>query len=298
MRLTLCVKHDLHGCIFLNHLLPQLDGHEITVLLSEKYRPHESDLPALAQMAFLEQGLPLDTLFPAIDACVAAGGRPGKWLTFNGLAERYGFETRTAQRSAQLAGILEAWQPDLVISARFSLIFKPNDIRLPKHGILNIHPAELPAFGGLYTPMRTVAEGHTRFACTLHRIDEGIDTGPIVHIAYRPIPPGEALLHQTAEIYPLVIPQLLHAIERFAAGQNVPVVEQDASRRRYSSFPSPEEIVAFHARGGRFWDGDAYLRLIAPFRPKGMENGEWDSVRTMVAELGQSCTQSPEPVTD
>ena len=59
MKLLLCVKQDLHGCIFLNHLLPKLAGHDVRVLLSDKTRPAEHHIPALAELAYLERGLPL-----------------------------------------------------------------------------------------------------------------------------------------------------------------------------------------------------------------------------------------------
>ena len=107
MQLTLCVKRDLHGCIFLNKLLPQLAGHEISVLLSEKYRPAEGGIAALAEMAFLERNLPIDTLFPLLDAAIAAGQKAGEWLTFNGLQKKYGFSLSTVAAPAQLAGVLD-----------------------------------------------------------------------------------------------------------------------------------------------------------------------------------------------
>ena len=97
MQLTLCVKRDLHGCIFLNKLLPQLAGHQISVLLSEKYRPDEGGIPALAEMAFLERNLPIDTLFPLIDSAIAGGQKAGEWLTFTGLQKKYGFSLSTVR---------------------------------------------------------------------------------------------------------------------------------------------------------------------------------------------------------
>lgn len=267
MQLTLCVKRDLHGCIFLNQLLPQLAGHEINVLLSEKYRPDEGGIAALAEMAFLERGLPIDALFPLIDCAVAAGQASGEWLTFNGLQKKYGFSLSTVTDRPQLAAALENLRPALVISARFSHIFTPAMLALVQHGIINIHPAALPAFAGLFGPMRTLAEGHDSFTCVVHQVDQGIDSGPLLHVVKLPIKPGEGLLHQIAEIYPLAIPYLLDAISGLSRGEALQPKAQDSSTRRYRSFPSPAEVAAFSAGGGRFWDALPYQQLLARFQP-------------------------------
>ena len=264
MQLTLCVKRDLHGCIFLNKLLPQLAGHELSVLLSEKHRPDEGGIAALAEMAFLERKLPIDILFPLIDA---AGEMAGEWLTFNGLQKKYGFSLSTVSDRPQLAAALEKLRPALVISARFSHIFTPTMLAQVKHGIINIHPAALPSFAGLFGPMRTQAEGHDCFTCVVHLVDQGIDSGPLLHVARLPINPGEGLLHQIAEIYPLAIPYLLHAITHLTRGEALLPVAQDKSMRRYRSFPSSAEVAAFVADGGRFWDALPYQQMLEKFQP-------------------------------
>lgn len=267
MQLTLCVKRDLHGCIFLNKLLPQLAGHQISVLLSEKYRPAEGGIAALAEMAFLERNLPIDTLFPLIDSAVAAGQMAGEWLTFKGLQKKYGFSLSTVTDRPQLAAELEMLRPELVISARFSHIFTPAMLALVKHGIINIHPAALPSFAGLFGPMRTLAEGHGSFTCAVHLVDQGIDSGPLLHVASLPVKPGEALLHQIADIYPLAIPFLLEAIACLSRAEALALVGQDSSARRYRSFPSTAEVAAFVAGGGRFWDAYPYQQLLQRFQP-------------------------------
>ena len=141
-------------------------------------------------------------------------------------------------------------------------------LALVKHGIINIHPAALPSFAGLFGPMRTLAEGHDCFTCAVHLVDPGIDSGPLLHVARLPIKPGEGLLHQIAEIYPLAIPYLLHAIERLSRGEVLAPAAQDRSARRYRSFPSPAEVAAFSAGGGRFWDAPPYQQLLQKFQPE------------------------------
>lgn len=267
MRLTLCVKRDLHGCIFLNHLLPQLQGHDISLLLSDKHRPGEQVIPELAEIAWLERTLPLTRIFPAIDALKAQPRTDGRWLTFQGLVDFYGFSVFTAGDRQSLADAIEQLQPELIISARFSLIFTEAMIAATRHGIINIHPAALPQFAGLFGPMRTLAEGHRQFTCAVHRVDRGIDSGPLLYQATLPIRPDEGLLHQIAGIYPLAIPYLLDALTRLTRGEGLPATAQDPAARRYRSFPDAAEIGAFVAQGHRFWDRAGYEALIGRFCP-------------------------------
>ena len=59
-------------------------------------------------------------------------------------------------------------------------ILSPKFIKKYKNRILNIHPAILPAFPGLDAQKRAVAAGVKYSGCTVHFVDEGIDTGPIL----------------------------------------------------------------------------------------------------------------------
>lgn len=267
MRITLCVKRDLHGCIFLNQLLHHLQGHEISLLLSDKHRPGEERIPALAEMAWLERTLPIDHIFPEIDRQARPRATQGSWRTFREMADFYHFSVFTVADRNELADALATQPADLVISARFSLIFTEAMITATRHGIINIHPAALPEFAGLFGPMRTLAEGRREFTCAVHSVDRGIDTGPLLYSATLPVRRGEALLHQIADIYPLAIPWLLDAIAALERGTTLLATPQNRDSRRYRSFPDRAEIDAFIAQGHCFWDKVAYENLISRFLP-------------------------------
>lgn len=268
MRLILCVKRDLHGCIFLNRLLPRLVGHQVRILLSDKTRAAENDIPELAQLAYLERVLPIERLFPLLDGGSTAGVA-GEWATFTGLTTRYGARCEVVAdiNAAAVIADLAAYAPDLIVSARFSHLFAPAAIAIARYGVLNVHPGELPAYAGLFAPLRTVAEGGEKLVCCLHRIDAGIDSGPIVAVESLPYRRELGLLAQIAEIYPLAIEPLLAVLDRLAAGGDIASRAQDRSRRRYRSLPDAPEIAAFLAAGHRLWTASSYDALLARFRP-------------------------------
>lgn len=75
---------------------------------------------------------------------------------------------------------LQPLDPALVCLAGFMRILTPEFLRAYPGRILNIHPSLLPAFPGLHAQRQAVAYGVKVSGCTVHIVDEGIDTGPIL----------------------------------------------------------------------------------------------------------------------
>lgn len=247
MRILLCTKNDLPALVAANHLADALRGHEVFIWLSDKTRSAEREQADLDLMRFFERELPMRWLLPEADAR-GLPPAPGQLLSFPTLAASLGSPITVVPRLSAVAGRMRALQPDLVVSVRFSHIFPAELIGVPKHGILNVHPGYLPEFGGLYTPFHQMAAGRSRIGVTLHRVDEGIDTGPIVDMASIPVDPQRSLLWHVAETYPAALPALRAAIERLARGEEVAATAQDPVRRRYYALPSTDEMAAFQRR--------------------------------------------------
>jgi len=68
----------------------------------------------------------------------------------------------------------------LICLAGFMRILSPQFIRKYKNQIMNIHPALLPSFSGLHAQQQAVKYGAKYSGCTVHFVDEGIDTGPVI----------------------------------------------------------------------------------------------------------------------
>lgn len=75
---------------------------------------------------------------------------------------------------------LKTLEPDLVVSVHFPYIIPAEILAIPRIGTLNLHPAYLPHNRGWHTPSWALLEG-TPIGATLHFMDEGVDTGDIVH---------------------------------------------------------------------------------------------------------------------
>jgi len=255
MRILVCSKRDFPGCYFLNRLLPRLAGHDVSVWLSAVVRSAEIDVPELSEIAFVERTLFADDLFPIIDRLPASERQGAALFTFRGLSERFAIEISTSNDVHSAASLeqLGRLAPDLIVSARFSHLFSPAALARTRHGIVNLHPGALPRFAGLFAPMRTVCAGLQSFCGTLHWIDEGVDTGPILDCRTRPIARDRGLLPQVAEIYCDLIEPLQDLMTALARGIRPPGSIQDQSLREYRSLPSPAEIARFRETGMVFW---------------------------------------------
>ena len=106
-----------------------------------------------------------------------------------GLATRF-IPSKGKEREAfdrEVVAVLREFKVDLVCLAGFMRILSPYFIREFPQRILNIHPALLPAFPGEEAQRQALEYGVKFSGCTVHLVDEGVDSGPIVCQAVVPV---------------------------------------------------------------------------------------------------------------
>jgi len=69
---------------------------------------------------------------------------------------------------------------DVIFVVGYEKILKKDIISIPQQGVINTHLAPLPEYRGRNSPSHAIMNGETRYGVTIHYIDEGIDTGPII----------------------------------------------------------------------------------------------------------------------
>ena len=111
-----------------------------------------------------------------------------------------------------LIGHLEQHQVDLVCLAGFMRLLTPAFVAHYRHRIMNIHPALLPAFPGLHVQRKALQHGVKFSGCSVHFVDEGTDTGPIIIQAVVPVLDDDTeealsarILRYEHQIYPRAI---------------------------------------------------------------------------------------------
>ena len=100
--------------------------------------------------------------------------------------EHKAFASREAFDTA-LQALIDEFAPDLVVLAGFMRILTPAFVRHYEGRMFNIHPSLLPAFPGLHTHQRALAEGVRIHGCTVHFVTAELDHGPVVIQAAVPV---------------------------------------------------------------------------------------------------------------
>lgn len=167
----------------------------------------EVHLPGLANIALVlsdrEQAGALERARSAGIPAVSLPRLPGEG--------REGYHRRAAQ-------VLQQANPDLVVLAGYMRLLPPDFIEeMPP--IINVHPSLLPAFPGLDAPGQALAYGAKVSGCTVHLVDGGMDTGPVISQQALPVLPGDtpASLHNRIKL--LEHKALVQAVTAFAQGR-------------------------------------------------------------------------------
>jgi phosphoribosylglycinamide formyltransferase 1 len=87
----------------------------------------------------------------------------------------------------EVVAVLRESEVEIVCLAGFMRVLGPHFVRAFPGRILNIHPALLPAFPGLDAQKQALEYGVKFTGCTVHLVDEGVDTGPILCQAVVPV---------------------------------------------------------------------------------------------------------------
>lgn len=127
-------------------------------------------------------------------------------------ADLYGIPTFVVERGkfanreswgARLQEVVESYNPDLVALAGFMKILPAKFVNRFSPNLINIHASLLPLFPGAHAVRDTLAAGVTDTGATIHVVDAGVDTGPIIAQRNVPVMPGDdvAILHERIKVH-------------------------------------------------------------------------------------------------
>ncbi len=142
----------------------------------------------------------------------AAAGVPTRVVPHGAYPDRAAFD------AALVAALREA-AVDVVVLAGFMRLLTPVFLDAFPNRVVNIHPALLPAFPGVDAQAQALAYGARVTGCTVHLVDAGTDTGPVIAQAAVPILEGDDRDALAARILPREHELLVRALAWMAAGK-------------------------------------------------------------------------------
>lgn len=194
--------------------------------------PRPAAAPAPARIAVLLSGR--GSNFLALQAAVARGEVPAEIvLVLSDVPEAPGLARASELRlpvasipsrgapsreahEAQVVTALEAAGAEWLCLAGYMRLLSPGFVRRWPRRIVNVHPSLLPAFPGLDAQGQAIAHGVRVSGCTVHLVDEGLDSGPIVDQAAVPVAAGDdrerladRILAAEHRLYPRAVARLL-----------------------------------------------------------------------------------------
>ncbi|WP_297529301.1 phosphoribosylglycinamide formyltransferase [Thiohalobacter sp.] len=127
---------------------------------------------------------------------------------------------------AALARCIDRYRPRVVVLAGFMRILTPGFVRHYRGRLLNIHPSLLPAYRGLNTHQRALADGARRHGASVHFVTEELDGGPVILQAKVPVHPDDTpetlaarVLAEEHRLYPAALRLLAEGRIRLDNGQ-------------------------------------------------------------------------------
>ena len=164
----------------------------------------------------IERGeVPAEVVLAVSNVADAPGLGRARELGLPALAVPHQGVTRRVQEEKVIAALWEAGA-EWICLAGYMRLLSPDFIAAFRHRIVNIHPSLLPAFPGLDAQAQAIAHGVKVSGCTVHLVDEGLDSGPIVVQRTVPVEDGDTpgtlaarILEQEHRAYPEALRRLL-----------------------------------------------------------------------------------------
>jgi phosphoribosylglycinamide formyltransferase-1 len=134
------------------------------------------------------------------------------------------------ERDGAMADWLLAHDVDLVVCAGYMHLLRPSFLERFPRGVVNVHPAPLPDFPGAHPLEDVLAAGAPAAAATVHYVDEGVDTGPVIASEAVPVVAGdtvESLRERVHEAEHRLLPEVVRAL--VGEGETGPAPTRGAS---------------------------------------------------------------------
>jgi phosphoribosylglycinamide formyltransferase-1 len=165
----------------------------------------------------------------------AARGTRTAVVSMRDYASRREWDEALAQRVAEA-------EVELVVLAGFMRLLGPAFLARFSPYVINVHPALLPLFPGTDGPAQAIAAGVKLSGCTVHVVDAGVDSGPILAQGAVRVLPGDTpdTLHARIQrVEHRLLPSVIHAIARRQI-ELVPEIRSTLTRDDHAPLISPQ----------------------------------------------------------
>jgi folate-dependent phosphoribosylglycinamide formyltransferase PurN len=184
-------------------------------------------------------------------------GEEQAFSTFQEIRDR-GIQVTVLEKTinnSRYLDMLRSIEPDVIYSARFLHIFKAPILKIPTHGVLNMHPGALPGYKGLHVDMRAMMDQIENCTMTMHEVDTGIDTGKFINEFEVKIDPTTSLFWHRLQLQVGGMNMFFEVVMKMAGLASVsrespsPEEKDRSGEGQYFTWPDSEEYRRFEEMG-------------------------------------------------
>jgi methionyl-tRNA formyltransferase len=177
-------------------------------------------------------------------------------------AERLGLRVSQPESSAQLHEALETAGPlDVGVVVAYGRILRPEHLAVPAHGFVNVHFSLLPRWRGAAPVNRALMAGDDTTGVTIIRLDEGLDTGPVLSSRSVEIDSEEDAGALTDRLAALGASTLTEALDPYLTGSLIPTPQGEEGVTYADKLTRSDRQVGVDLPTSRFID---HVRGLAP----------------------------------
>ena len=100
----------------------------------------------------------------------------------------------------QIIQLMQAWRVDLIVLAGYMRVISPEFVKAFPNRIINLHPSLLPKYKGLHAIEQALESGDTKTGCTVHYVNDELDSGEVIMQLEVPIEPDDTVETLTPRI--------------------------------------------------------------------------------------------------
>jgi len=242
-----------------------------------------------------------DFAVPALDALADAGhdiaavytqpprpagrGRKERPTPVHLRARELGLEilTPVSLRGAAEQARFVALRSDVAVVVAYGLLLPPAILAAPRLGCLNIHPSLLPRWRGAAPVARAILAGDTETGVSIVKMDEGLDTGPVLAQTRVAMPDRAMTDTFEAELARLGAAMLAETLQAYDAGTIEPMPQGEAGATYAHKFAKQDGAIDWSRSADEI---DRQVRALSPWPGAWFTLGE-DTVRVLACELAE-----------
>ena len=177
------------------------------------------------------------------------------------LAEGIAVFQPARMRNAEAVAHFRAWAPDVAVVAAYGQILPKAVLDAPRFGVLNVHASLLPRWRGAAPIQGALLAGDEVTGVTIIKLDEGLDTGPMLAARETPIDPNETAGELESRLARIGADLLMGVLPAYLSGQIEPQPQPEEGVTMTRTFRKSQALIDWAASAE---EGHNHIRAFSP----------------------------------